>query len=84
MCSLYCREIHNAKSEDMAISKVTRAEQILGTLFSFKEKWEGDNENVNKAIYYFRDYVQSIRPPVGKSKEWMELLETLGLKGKDV
>lgn len=64
--------------------KMNRAEVLLGYLFGYRETYEPNNELLDKAVWAFKDYVQSIRPPIGKKKEWLELLESLNLKAKDV
>lgn len=66
------------------MSKMKRAEVLLGSLFGYKEKYEPNNELLNEAIWAFKDYVQSVRPPLEKRKEWLELIESLNLNAEDV
>lgn len=40
--------------------KLKRANQILGTLFGYKQDYEQNNENIDKAISYFREYLQRL------------------------
>jgi len=45
----------------MAISDLQRAEQLLGTLFGFKCDRAPNNNNVDLAVDYFKEYVEELR-----------------------
>ena len=66
----------------MASNKINRAECILGMLFGFREAF-GEDDNLNKATWAFKDYVDNIRPRTPKfSKEFLKLVEAIDLKDK--